>query len=129
MQRAVEVGIGDLQLLDDAVGERRQVDELAAQHEPARLQPGDVEQLGDEAGDAVGVVVDLLEHHLLLLVADALPAVQQQRRVALDRRERAAQLVAHRRHDLGAGRLAVAAPLAAGCATTAPASAPAPSRS
>ena len=75
-------------------GQRREVDHLAAQHEPAGLEAADVEQLGDEAGDAVGVVVDLLEHRALLLVLEPVPAVEHQRRVALHRGERAAQLVA-----------------------------------
>jgi hypothetical protein len=80
--------------LDDRLRERSEVDHLSAQHEPAGLEPADVEQLGDEAGDAVGVVVDLLEHHALLLVLEPVPAVEHQRRVALHRGERAPQLVA-----------------------------------
>ena len=70
------------------VGEGRQVDELAAQDQPAGLQPADVEQLGDQPGDAVGVVVDLFEHLALLGVVDAIPAVQHQGRVALHRGQR-----------------------------------------
>jgi len=63
---------------------------LAAQHEPTRLEPADVEQLGDEARDAVGVVVHLLEHHPLLVVLQPVPPVEQERRVPLHRRQRAA---------------------------------------
>ena len=77
-------------------GQGGQVDHLAAQHQPAGLEPADVEQLGDQPGDAVGVVVDLLEHRALLLVLEPVPAVEHQRRVALHRGERAAQLVATR---------------------------------
>ena len=100
----VEVGVLHADLVDDRLGQRGEVDHLAAQHEAARLQPRDVEQFGDQARDAVGVVVHLLEHHLLLVVGEAVPAVEQQARVALDRRERRAQFVADGRHDLDTRR-------------------------
>ena len=89
------------------MGQLGHVRHLAPQHEAAGLEAADVEQLGDEARHAIRVVVHLLEHHALLLVLQSVPTIEQQRRIALDRRERAAQLVAHGGNDFAAGRLLV----------------------
>ena len=106
-----QVGVGHRHLLDDPRGHvadldrcRRRVRRPASSRLMSRSSR-------DQPGDPVGVVLDLAEHHLLLVVGEAVPAVQQQRRVALDRRERAAQLVADRGHDLhrGGGRIGLAA--------------------
>ena len=71
----------------------RQVDDLLAHLEPAGVDAADVEQLGDQPGDAVGVGVDRLEHDLLLVVVEAVPLGQQRRGEALDAGQRRAQLV------------------------------------
>ena len=76
VDRAVEVLDPHADLLDDRGGQRREVDHLAAQDEATGLEPADVEQLGDQAGDPVGVVVDLLEHRLLLVVVEPVPAAR-----------------------------------------------------
>ena len=112
---AVELGDRHAHLLDHGASEGREVDHLPAQHQAAGLQPADVEQLGDQPGDAVGVVVDLLEHRALLLVLQPVPAVQHQRRVALHRGERAPELVGHGGDDRDAAPLARRAAARARC--------------
>ncbi len=94
--------MADADLLHDAVGQSGDVDHLAAQPETAGLQAGDVEQLGDQAGDAVGVVLDLFEHRPLLVVVEPVPPVEEERGVPLDRRERRPQLMRDGRDDLDA---------------------------
>ena len=73
LDRCVELGVLHADLLHHAVGDVAEVDHLAAQDQAPRLESADVKQLGDQAGDAIGVVMDLLEHHLLLVVAAAGP--------------------------------------------------------
>ena len=82
-----------------------EVDHLAAHGEPARVDAGDVEQLGDQPGDPVGVGVDGLEHEPLLLVVEAVPLREQGRGEALDAGQRRAQLVRDRGDQLGAAEL------------------------
>ena len=83
----------------------RQVDDLLAHLEPAGVDAADVEQLGDQPGDAVGVGVDRLEHELLLLVVEAVPLGEQGRGEALDAGQRRAQLVRDGRDEVGAAAL------------------------
>jgi hypothetical protein len=106
-----QLRMADADLLHHHLGQSGDLDHLAAEPQPARLQPGDVEQFGDEAGDAVGVVLNLLEHRALLVVVEPIPPVEQQRGVALDRRERRAQLVGDGGDDLDAAGGQGVAPL------------------
>ena len=71
----------------------------------------DVEQLGDQPGDPVGVGVDGLEHQPLLVVVEAVPLAQQGGGEALDAGQRRAQLVGDGGEQLGAARLGAAAAL------------------
>ena len=103
------VGAAGHHAVDVAAGGRLDVDRLAAHLQAPGVDARDVEQLGDQPGDAVGVVLDGLEHEALLVVGEPLPPAQQRRGEALDRRQRRAQLVGHRR-DEGAVLLVGAAP-------------------
>ncbi len=78
--------------------------------QPPGVDPGHVEQLGDQPGDPVGVRLDRLEHEPLLVVAEPVPSAQQGRGEALHRGQRRPQLVGDRRDDggvLGLGAPAV----------------------
>jgi hypothetical protein len=66
----------------------RHVDQLRAQPEPAGVDPGDVEQVGQQPDDPVGVGVDGGEHRLLLRVGQPVPLGEQRRGEALDRGQR-----------------------------------------
>ena len=79
--------------VDVPAGDRGEVDRLAADLEPAGVDPRDVEQLADQPGHPVGVGLDGLEHEPLLVVGEPVPAAQQRGREALDRGQRRAQLV------------------------------------
>ncbi len=87
------------------------VDGLAAHLEPAGVDPGDVEQLGDEPGDPVGVGVDGLQHQPLLVVGEPLPLGEQGGGEALDGGERRAQLMGDGGDQLGVAALGAAAGL------------------
>src|SRR5690606_41140110 len=91
--------------VDDAARPGGNVDDLAAHLQAAGLDAGDVEQLGDEPGDPVGVVVDRFEHDELLLFGEAAPLGQQRRGETLDAGQRRAQLVGDRRDQVGAAAL------------------------
>ena len=84
---------------------RGQVDDLPAHAEPAGVDPGDVEQLGDQPGDPVGVGVDGLQHQPLLLVGEPVPLGEQRRGEALDAGQRRAELVRDGGDQLGAAEL------------------------
>ena len=99
--------------LDVAADGGGDVDGLAAQLQAAGVDPGDVEQLGDEPGDAVGVGVDGLQHQPLLVVGEPLPLGEQGRREALDGGERGAQLMGDGGDQLGVAALGAAAGLGA----------------
>ncbi len=71
---AVELGDRHAHLLHHGASQGGEIDHLPAQHQTAGLQAADVEQLGDEPGHPIGVVVDLLEHGALLLVLRAGPS-------------------------------------------------------
>ena len=73
--------------------------------EPAGVDPGDVEQLGDQPGDPVGVGVDGLEHQPLLVVGEAVPLREQGRGEALHAGQRRAQLVGDGGDQLGPAAL------------------------
>jgi hypothetical protein len=88
------------------------VDHLAAQLQPTRVDAADVEELAQQPGHPVGVLVDGLEHLALLRVAEVVPLGEQRLREALHAGQRRAQLVAHRRHEVAAGRVEAPAPLA-----------------
>ena len=70
--------------------------------EPAGVEPGHVEQLGDQAAEPVGVGVDRGEHQLLLLVVEPVPPVEQRLDEALHAGQRRAQLVGDRGDQVGA---------------------------
>ncbi len=78
----------------------------------AGVDPGDVQQLGDQPAQPVGVGVDRGEHQLLLLVVELVPAVQQRLHEPLDAGQRGPQLVGDGRHEVGA------VPVQAGAAPT-----------
>ena len=82
-----------------------QVDELAVHLQPAGLDAGDVEQLGDQPGDPVGVGVDGLQHDALLVVGERVPLGEQRRGEALDAGQRGAQLVRDGGDQVGAAAL------------------------
>ena len=79
-----------------------QVDQLPVHLHPARLDPGHVEQLGDQPGHPVGVGVDRLQHHPLLVVGEPGPLGQQRGGEALHAGQRGAQLVGDGGDELGA---------------------------
>ena len=79
--------------------------------EPAGVDPGGVEQLGDQPGDPVGVGLDGLEHEALLVVGEPVPVAQQGRGEPLDAGQRRAQLVRHGGEQGGALGLGPPAPL------------------
>src|SRR5580692_7851729 len=87
---------------DDLAYPLRDVDQLAVHFHPPGLDPGYVEQLGDQPGDPVRVGVDRLQHDALLVVGEPAPLVEQRGREALDAGQRRAQLVRDGRHELGA---------------------------
>ena len=60
----------------------------AAQREPAGVDAGGVEELGDEPAEPVGVGIDGLEHQVPLVVGEALPLGEQSGGEALDAGER-----------------------------------------
>ena len=96
--------------VDVAAEDGLDVDRLRADLQPAGVDARDVEQLGDQPGDAVGVRLDGLEHEPLLVVAEPVPAAQQGGGEALDRGQRRAQLVGDGGDDggvLGLGAAAV----------------------
>ena len=72
------------------------------QAEVVGVETGDVEQLGDEPSQPVGVRLDRLDHESLLLIGEAVPAPEQAAREAGHRRQGRTQLVGDRRQD---GRL------------------------
>ncbi len=76
------------------------VDGLTAYLQPPGVDPADVEQLGDEAGDPVGVGLHGLEHQAALRVGEALPLGEQGRGETLDAGQRGAQLVGDAGHEL-----------------------------
>ena len=61
--------------------------------QPAGVDPGHVEQLGDQPAEPVGVGADGGEHQLLLVVVELVPPIQQRLHESLDAGERRAQLV------------------------------------
>lgn len=87
------------------------VDGLAAHLQLTGVDPRDVEQLGDEPGDPVGVGVDGLQHQPLLVVGEAFPLGEQGGGEALDRGERGAQFVGDGGDQLGVAALGAAASL------------------
>ena len=70
--------------------------------EPAGVDAGDVEQLGDQPAQPVGVGADRGEHQLLLVVVELVPPVQQRLHEALDPGQRRAQLVGDGGDQVGA---------------------------
>ena len=72
---------------------------------PPRLDPGHVEQLGDEPGDPVRVGVDGFQHHFLLVVGEPAPFGQQRGGEAFHAGQRGPQLVRHGGHQIGAAAL------------------------
>ena len=79
--------------------DRVQEDLLATHLHPAGLDPGDIEQVGDQPGHAVRVGLDGLDDEPLLLIGEPVPAPQQGRGEAFDRGQRRAQLVRERRQQ------------------------------
>src|ERR1700722_264326 len=78
------------------------VHQLPVYLEPPGLDPGHVQQLGDEPGHPVGVGVDRLEHDPLLVVVEAVPLGQQRGGESLDAGQRGAQFVRHGGDQVGA---------------------------
>ena len=71
--------------------------------EPAGVDPGHVEQLGDQPAEPVGVGVRRWSSiSLLLLVVELVPAVEQRLDEALDAGQRGAQLVGDGGDQVGA---------------------------
>ena len=96
----VGLASGD-EAVDVTADQGGQVDQAAVQLEAARVDPGDVEQLGDQPGHPVGVGLDRLQHQPALVVGEPLPLGQQGRGEALDRCQRGAQLVGDGGDQLG----------------------------
>ena len=89
---------------DDALDRGLEVERPRVEREPAGVDAGHVEQLGDQPGQPVGVGVDRLEHQLLLVVVELVPLGQQRRDEALDAGQRRAQLVGDGRDQVGRAR-------------------------
>ncbi|OLT30097.1 hypothetical protein BJF83_08980 [Nocardiopsis sp. CNR-923] len=79
-----------------------EVDDLAAHLQASGLDPGDVEQVVDQARDAVGVGVDRLQHEQLLLVGEPFPFRQQGGGETLDAGQGRAEFVGDLRDEVGA---------------------------
>ncbi len=88
--------------LDDPAGEQAGVAGPRVQLEPAGVDAGHVEELGDQPAQPVGVGGDRGEHQLLLLVVEPVPAVEQGLHEPLDAGQRRAQLVRDRGDQVGA---------------------------
>ena len=67
--------------------DRPEVHVLTVQLEAPRIDPRHRQQFLQEAGHAVGIVVDRLEHRALLLVREAVPLAEHRRGEALDGRQ------------------------------------------
>ena len=80
----------------------RGVDGSRVELQPAGVDPGDVEQLGDQPAEPVGVGADRRQHQLLLVVVELVPAVEQRLHEALHPGQRRAQLVGDRGDQVGA---------------------------
>src|SRR5215472_10257585 len=90
---------------DELLHPFRHADKLPVDFHPPRLDPGHIEQFGDEPGDPVRVGVDGLQHHFLLVVGEPAPFGQQRRGEALHAGQRGPQLVRHGGHQVGAAAL------------------------
>ena len=90
---------------DDLAGPRRARPRAGGGPPAARFDPGDVEQLGDQPGDPVGVGVDRLQHDALLVVGEPVPLGQQRGGEALDAGQRRAQFVGDGGDQVGAAAL------------------------
>ncbi len=80
---------------------RGQVGGHASKLEASGVDARDVEQLGDQSGEPVGVAVDRLEHQPPLVLGEAIPLGQQSCGEALDPGQRGPQLVGHGRDQIG----------------------------
>lgn len=94
---------------------------LAAHLQTPRVDPGDVQELGDQAGDAVGVGIDGLQHQPFLVIGEPFPLGQQRGGEALHGRQGRAQLVGNGRDEFGMAALGTAAGLGAAQADHQPA--------
>ena len=90
---------------DDLLGPLRDVHQLAVDLDPARLDPGHVQQLGDQPGHPVSVGVDGLQHDPFLVIGESCPLGQQRRGEAFDAGQRRAQFVGDGGHQVGTAAL------------------------
>ncbi len=90
--------------LDDLVHDLADVDRAAVDLDVVGLDPRDVEQVVDELDQSVGRLEDDLDE-LALALGHALRRALEQLDEALDRRQRAAQLVRRGRDELALGAL------------------------
>ena len=79
----------------------RTSDAPAGQAEPAGVEAGHVEELGDQPAEPVGVGVDGGQHQQLLLVVEPGPAAEHRLDEALHAGQRRPQLVGHRGDQVG----------------------------
>jgi hypothetical protein len=81
--------------------ELRDVDRLGVQPRARRLEVGEIQQLLDEGGQRCGSIVDRVEELRPRVVVQVLPRSFEREAHALDRGQRRAELVRHRREELG----------------------------
>ena len=87
--------------LDHPPDQDLRVHRARVQLEPAGVDACDVEQLGDESAEPVGVGADGREHELLLVVVELVPAIQQRLHEALHAGQRGPQLVGDGGDEVG----------------------------
>ena len=87
---------------DDPLEQDAHVGAPAGQAEPAGVEAGHVEELGDQPAEPVGVGVDGGQHQQLLLVVEPGPAAEHRLHEALHPGQRRPQLVGHRGDQVGA---------------------------
>src|SRR5665647_1345498 len=104
------VAAGD-ESLDVPLNRRVDIDRLFAHLQPSGVDARDVQELGDQPGNAVRVGLDGLQHQPLLVVGETVPAAKKSRRKALHRGQRRAQLVSNSGDQRGAVGLRTSARL------------------
>src|SRR6266571_7619856 len=100
LDRDARVGRERRQRLDARLDRVGQSHRLELELHPARLDPGEVQEIVDQPDQAVGIAQRDLEHLAGGGVERARGTGQQQRQRCLDRGHRSPQLVAHDRDEL-----------------------------
>src|SRR5574341_2075658 len=101
--------LGGLRLVDGdrSVHHLGQADRPAMERDLAELEVGEVEQVVQEAIEALGVLVDYLQKRTRVLPILE-PSFQEGLKVSLDRREGGAELMGDIGHELGPDRFEAA---------------------